>query len=80
MSIGVIAYVNDTLKAIRELARVIRPDGLLVIQCSNSFAPTPNIVAAKDRVLFRLGLRNRRWNFKLNSYTFSCFLDFASTI
>ncbi|MBU3914886.1 class I SAM-dependent methyltransferase [bacterium] len=76
ISIGVIAYTNDTLQAIRELARVLKPGGLLVIQCSNSLAPTPAIVGLKDKILSCCGMRQQRWNFKLTSHRFGRFRKF----
>ena len=73
ISIGVIAYANDTLQAVRELARVLKPGGLLVLQCSNSLAPTPTIVGLKDKILPCCGRRQQRWDFKLTSHPFGHF-------
>jgi ubiquinone/menaquinone biosynthesis C-methylase UbiE len=74
ISIGVIAYVNETKRAIGELYRVLKPGGILVIQCSNSLAPTPLLHSVKDEILFSFGLRKRRWSFKLDRYPMGKFL------
>jgi ubiquinone/menaquinone biosynthesis C-methylase UbiE len=73
MSIGVLAYANDTLNAVRELTRVLRPGGLLIVQCSNSLAPTPIIQSIKDNMLFSLGLRQKRWHFELDRHSYGHF-------
>ncbi len=73
ISIGVLAYATDTSKAVRELARVLRPGGVLVLQCSNALAPTPKIIAAKDSVLYGLGIRKRRWDFDLTKHSYQGF-------
>ena len=73
ISIGVLAYATDTSKAVRELTRVLRPGGVLVLQCSNALAPTPKIIAAKDSVLYGLGIRKRRWDFDLTKHSYRSF-------
>lgn len=73
ISIGVLAYATDTSKAVRELVRVLRPGGVLVLQCSNALAPSPKITAAKDSVLYGLGIRKRRWDFDLTKHSYQSF-------
>jgi ubiquinone/menaquinone biosynthesis C-methylase UbiE len=73
ISIGVLAYATDTIKAVSELARVLRPGGVLVLQCSNALAPTPKVTAAKDSVLCRFGIRKKRWDFDLIKHSYQNF-------
>jgi len=73
ISIGVIAYAKDTMSAVNELARTLKPGGMLLIQCSNPMAPTPILQSIKDRILVFLGLRTKRWNFRLTSHSFRHF-------
>ena len=70
ISIGVIAYATDTSCALNELVRVLKTGGLLVIQCSNSFAPTPFFQSLKDKVVFSIGLRQKEWDIKLTTHPF----------
>lgn len=73
ISIGVLAYATDTFQAVRELVRVLRPGGVLVLQCSNALAPSPKIIAAKDSVFYGLGIRKRRWDFDLTKHSYRSF-------
>jgi ubiquinone/menaquinone biosynthesis C-methylase UbiE len=73
IAIGVLAYANYTLNAVREITRVLRPGGLLIVQCSNSLAPTPIIQSLKDNMLSRLGLRRKRLHFELARHSYGHF-------
>jgi ubiquinone/menaquinone biosynthesis C-methylase UbiE len=71
--IGVITYSKNTIKALREIARILKPGGTIIIQCSNSLAPTPYIVSLKDYFLFILRLRKNKLEFDLRRVSFKRF-------
>lgn len=76
LAIGVLAYASDTLAALTELARVLKPGGTLITQCSNTLAPTPWLVKLKDKALQGLGLRPKpAYGFQLTTHPRSAFLE-----
>jgi ubiquinone/menaquinone biosynthesis C-methylase UbiE len=79
ISIGVIAYTTNTLNALNALIRVLKPGGTLVVQCSNSLAPTPAVLGAKDSLFITAGLRKRKWQFNLTKHPYSRFQKMLET-
>lgn len=74
LCIGVIAYSTNTVNALSEITRILKPGGVLIIQCSNSLAPTPFMVSIKDFILFKLRLRDNKVNFELRRYSYKNFI------
>ncbi len=69
VAIGVIGYAVDVAGAVSELARVVRPNGRLVLQCSNSLSPTSVLYRLKDALLYAARLRSPRFRSTLNRST-----------
>lgn len=76
LAIGVLAYASDTLSALTELTRVLKPGGTLITQCSNTLAPAPRLVKLKDKALQALGLREKpAYGFRMAAHSRAAFLE-----
>ena len=71
MAIGVIAYSEDPVSALAELYRVLNSKGILVVQCTNAISPARAIYNLKDQVLYKVGIRKRPYEFRMNSFNFN---------
>ena len=75
MAIGVIAYAEDTSVALRELNRVIKTGGNLILQSTNAVCPTKFIYRLKDTIMFTLGIRKKGYSFGLISQRYGRMRD-----
>lgn len=73
LAIGVIAYASNAEDAIQELCRVIKPNGFMIIQCSNTLCPASKLIALKDIFLTKTGIRNQGYKFNLTTFSYSRF-------
>ena len=73
MSIGVIAYTQNTSTAFKEFYRLLKPGGTLIVQCSNPFAPTPQITMAKNKLFSLFNKKYTKLHFELKVYSFGKF-------
>lgn len=55
LCIGVLAYVADPSDSLREIRRVVKPGGVVVLQVSNAFCLTARLHSALRRAYRRLG-------------------------
>lgn len=70
LAIGVLAYASNAEYAIQELCRVIKLNGFMVIQCSNTLCPTSKLVALKEILLTKIGVRNQAYKFNLTTFPY----------
>ncbi len=55
LCIGVLAYVRDPAQSLREIRRVVKPGGVVVLQVSNALCLTAGLHSAVRRAYRRLG-------------------------
>jgi ubiquinone/menaquinone biosynthesis C-methylase UbiE len=55
LCIGVLAYLDDPRKSLREIRRVLRPGGVVILQASNAMCFTARLHALLRRAYRRLG-------------------------
>lgn len=55
LCIGVLAYLRDPAESLREIRRVLKPGGVVVLQVSNAFCPTARLHSLLRRGYRRLG-------------------------
>lgn len=77
LSIGMLEYVNKPNKILREIKRIIKKDGLVMLGCNNGLAPVNLLVSLKDafkkesrgwksfhHIPWRIALESERAGFK----------------